>query len=131
MRRERDALRRRQGLEHVEQRGTDRVGEAELDAWLDGRVGQRVADRIFATCLARAQLIEAEPRDDRRQPTTEVVDLGGPRAVEPEPGFLDRVVGLGPRAEHAERDRSQVVSVLLEFRGDLAHSGVTNEAGSL
>ena len=49
----------------------------------------------FAARPARSQHVEADTPDDRRQPRAQVVDIAPVGAAEPEPGLLDRVVGLG------------------------------------
>src|SRR5439155_266414 len=55
--------------------------------------------------------------EEGREPRPEVVD----RAVGPcqaQPGFLNGVVSLGERAEHAVRDRAAMRSLLLELPGE-------------
>ena len=81
------------------------------------RVGHVRAERVLAPRLARAQHVEAHPRDDRRQPAAEVLDVAGVGAAEPDPRLLHGVVGLGARAEHPVRDRPQVGPVRLELLG--------------
>jgi hypothetical protein len=66
---------------------------------------------------ARAQHVEAEAGDDRREPSAEVVDRVGIDAAEPQPRFLHGVVGLAERAEHPIGDGAQPVAVLLEPPG--------------
>lgn len=65
-----------------------------------------------------AQHVEADPGDDRRQPGLQVVDVVGPGAVDPLPGILDGVVGLGERAKHPVGHGSQMGPVLLEPAGE-------------
>ena len=59
------------------------------------------SSRRFA---AGAQLVEAQPRDHRRQPAAQVVELAASVRLEPEPGLLDGVLGLG-RASRASGRR--------------------------
>ena len=70
--------------------------------------------RLLGPRRARAQHVEAQPRDDGRQPPPEVLDSTRVRAADPDPGFLNGVVGLAPRAEHPVGDRPQVTPVLFE-----------------
>jgi hypothetical protein len=83
----------------------------------DDRLRQPRADVVLAARAARAQHVEADARDDRRQPAAEVRDAVGMRALQPEPGLLDGVLGLTGRAEHPVRDCEQVAAVALELFG--------------
>src|SRR5688500_5255106 len=74
---------------------------------------------LLATSPARAQGVEADAGDDRRQPAAKVLDSGNVSAADPKPGFLNGVVGLGERAEHPIGDGTQVRAVLLEALGEL------------
>ena len=78
------------------------------------RVGHVRDLRLLAPRLARAQHVQAHPRDDRRQPSPQVLDLARVRTAEPQPGFLYRVVHLAQRAEHPVGHRPQVGPILLE-----------------
>jgi hypothetical protein len=51
---------------------------------------------LLAPRLAGAQHVQANPRDDRRQPSREVLDAAHVGAAHAQPGFLDGVVGLAP-----------------------------------
>src|SRR5262249_5049101 len=62
-----------------------------------------------------AQHVEAYPRNDRCQPSAQVLDTARCGAAEPQPGFLDGVVRLGQRAEHPVGYRPQMVLVLHEL----------------
>ncbi len=73
------------------------------------RVQRRLAPR-----LARAQQVEAHPRDDRRQPAAQVLDPGRAGAAEPQPGLLDGIVRFAERAEHPVGHRPKVVAFFLE-----------------
>src|SRR5882762_1362361 len=55
--------------------------------------------RTFPATLARAQHVEAHPRDHRRQPSAEVLNAARAGAAEMEPGLLDGVVRLALRTE--------------------------------
>ena len=65
--------------------------------------------------LARAQHVEADARDDGRQPAAEVLDAARVGAAEAQPGLLHGVVGLAHRAEHPVGHRAQVGPVGLEL----------------
>jgi hypothetical protein len=119
---ERQPLGRRQRLQHHQQRQPDPLGQQRfllrvgLVLAADDRVGQvhgRV-QRLLAPLPARAQHVQAHPRDHPGQPAAEVVDAAGVGAAEPQPALLDGVVGLGERAEHLVGDRPQPGAVLLE-----------------
>src|SRR5262249_34373771 len=56
---------------------------------------------FLAPRLSLAQHVEAHPRDNRCQPAGKVPDPACVRATKPQPSFLNRVVGLTPRAEHS------------------------------
>ena len=118
---ERQPLGRCERLEHHEQRQPHRVGQQRLVLGLgpvvaaDDRVGHADVQRLLAPRPARAQHVEAHPRDDRRQPRAQVLDFARVRSAEPQPALLDRVVGLAQRAEHLVGHRSQVGAVLLEL----------------
>ena len=70
---------------------------------------------LLAPRFARAQHIEADPRDDRGQPAAQVPDRACVGAAEMQPGLLDGVVGLAQVAEHAVGHRLQVGVVGLEL----------------
>ena len=94
-----------------------------------GREGA-TTERFLAPHAARAQHVQADPRDDGGQPAAEVLDLVRVGAAEPQPGLLHGVVGLGHRAQHPVGDRPQARPVLLEPLGQpvlLAHP-VTSSA---
>jgi hypothetical protein len=71
------------------------------------------AQGLLAPRPARAQHVEAHPRDDRRHPSAEVLDAARTGAAEMEPGLLHGDVRLARRAEH--RVRPQVGPVGLEL----------------
>lgn len=52
-------------------------------------------DRDFAPRLSFAEHVQADARDDGREPAGEVVDAGSAATDEPNKGLLDRVVRLG------------------------------------
>ena len=87
---------------------------AALDA-RDDRVRDLDTDEVLSAGGACPQPVEAQPRDDRRQPAAEVLDGGSVGSTRPEPGVLDRVLGLGQRAEHAIRHRPQMRAMVLEI----------------
>ena len=117
---EREPLGGSQRFEHHEQRETDRVGQQRFVLGVDpvlaahDRLGHVRVQRLLAPRLARAQHVQAHPRDDRRQPSAQVLDAAGVGAAEPQPGFLHGVVRLAQRAEHPVGHRPQVGAVGLE-----------------
>ena len=64
--------------------------------------------------IARAEHVEANTGDDRRQPSAEILDLVHLGPAHPHPGVLDCIVGFGERAQHPIGDRPQVGPLLLE-----------------
>jgi hypothetical protein len=77
-------------------------------------VGHVGAQRVLAPGLARAQHVQADPADDSREPSGQVLDGARVGAAESHPGLLNRVVGFAERAEHPVGDGPQVGAVLLE-----------------
>jgi hypothetical protein len=75
------------------------------------------AERVLAPRGTRPQHVQTHPRDDRRQPPSEVLDAVRAGTAEPEPGFLDGVVRLAHRAEHPVGHRSKRGSVGFEAFG--------------
>ena len=65
--------------------------------------------------LARPQHVQADPPDHGGQPGSQVHDRVSVAAVQTQPGLLDRILGLGHRAEHAVGDGSQVRAPVLEL----------------
>ena len=110
---ERQPFGRRQRLENDEHGQPDRIGKQRLLLGIgtirgaDDRIRDVNSGEILAPRLAGPELIEAQASDDRRQPGAEVVDAARVGAVQPEPGLLDGVVGLGYRAEHPVGHRPQ------------------------
>jgi len=104
---ERDPLGRGQRLQHDQQRHADRLVERDPV----GRVGaglfrQRLREPFADVALTpgpgRAEQVEADPAGDRGQPGAGRLDrltLLGRLRVPAGVGFLDRVLGLGQRAE--------------------------------
>jgi hypothetical protein len=132
---ERQALGRRQRLQHHEQGEADRVGQQRLVLGIEplrrahDRVGHVDVERLLAPRAPRAQHVQRHARDDRGQPTTEVVDLARLRAAEADPRLLHGVFGLAERPEHAVGRRPQLGPVLLESLCQpvvLAHSVTSN-----
>ena len=115
MQHERDALRRRQHLEHDLQRGTDRVGELEV-MWMIVAHDLQLRRQCFAR-LARAQHVETHARDDGRQPAAQVLDLVRVGARRLQPRLLHGVVRVARGPEDAVRHGAQVAAVLVESLG--------------
>jgi hypothetical protein len=114
-----ESLRRRERVEHDEQREADRVGQHRLVLRLGPALGVRPVQlqRLLAARAPATQHVQAHPADDRGQPAAEVVHAGGPGVLQAQPCFLDGVVRLGCGAEHPVRDRPQVGAVALELLG--------------
>src|SRR6266699_5055869 len=70
---------------------------------------------LLAPRVARAQHVEADPRDHRGQPSAQVKDAARVGAAEVEPGLLYGVVRLVERAEHPVSHCPQVGAVGLEL----------------
>jgi hypothetical protein len=117
---ERKSLGGGQGLEHHEQRETDRVGYqglvvgVDVAVGTDDRIGHVCVQRFLAPRPARAQHVEAHPPDDGGQPAAEVLDPAGVGTRESHPGLLDGIVRLAQRAQHPVGHGPQVGPVLLE-----------------
>src|SRR5699024_2922317 len=71
---------------------------------------------VFPPVRPGAQHVQALPRDDRRQPPPDVRHVVTAGAGDPQPGFLQRVVRFGERAEHPVSHGAQPQPVLLEPR---------------
>ena len=125
----------RELFEHDQQGEADRVGEHCLVLRITGPAGRAspgvpghragpgrrlrgtrpgITDRFLAPVPARPEHVQGYPRDNCRQPAAETLDLAGIRASQPQPGVLDRVVGVCHRAEQPVGHRPQVIAVLLE-----------------
>ena len=120
---ERHPFRRGQRLQHGHQRHAHGVGEQRLVLGLhsvgpvDDGVGHVDLQRLVGMGAAGAQDVEADAGHHGRQPRSEVLDLVGHGALQPQPGLLHGVVGLGDRAEHPVADRLQPNAVLFELLG--------------
>ena len=120
MEHERDSLGGGHRVEHNQQRQTDGVGEQGLLVWI-GVIGEG-DDRIRYMSLREplppdspgAEHVQAHPPEDRRQPGSHVLDGAGIVVADPQPRFLESVIGFGRRSEHPGGDGVQVPSVLLE-----------------
>jgi hypothetical protein len=121
---EREPFGRGQRVEHHDERGAHRVGQERFLLGIDGVLGgfDRLVERMLAPRGARAQHVQADAPDDGGQPAAEVVH-GHVRAVQPQPGLLDGVIGFGGRSEHPVRDRPQAVAVRLECLREPVPSG--------
>jgi hypothetical protein len=119
---EREPLGRRERVEHDHQGQTDRVREQSLVFRIDrvGRLDDRVrefGDGLLMPGAPRAQHVQADAGQDGREPPVQIRHAGdvGPAGVQPT--LLDRVLGLGQRAEHAVSDGSQARPVGVEPAG--------------
>ena len=112
----------RQRIEHHEQREPDGVGEQRrllgVDAAGEADYGVgHVNVRDLRPRAPGAQHVQAHPSDDRREPGLHVLDALGILVADPNPGFLQGVVGLGERPEHPVGDGAQARPVLVETVG--------------
>ena len=120
---ERQALGRRQRLEHDQERDPDGVGhdDVALRAVVQrrghDRLRQPAAGVVLASRPARSEHVQADAADDDREPATKVIGASRVPTIEPDPCLLDGVIGLADRAEHPIRDASQVRSLALELLG--------------
>jgi hypothetical protein len=116
MQHECDPLRRREGFEHHQHRIAKRVREQLLALRIvgPGHGFHRGIDRDFASRLACAKHVETDAGNDRREPAGEVVDAAGTGAHESEKGLLDRILGLGRRAEYPAGNRPEVAPMGFE-----------------
>ena len=81
---------------------------------VDDRLGNTAGWELSMPRLARTEHVQADPRDDCRQPRAEVVDLALVSPADPDSGFLDGVLSLRGRAEHPKGDPAQPAAVGLE-----------------
>jgi hypothetical protein len=120
---ERQPFRRLQLLEDHEQRQTDGVGEHGVGLRpristavraSDDRIRHVHVQGILPARRSGAQHVQAHARHDRREPSPQVVDTAHIGAAQTDPGFLDGVLRLADRAEHAIRHRPHVRPVCFE-----------------
>jgi hypothetical protein len=90
---------------------------------VDDRVGQPVDEFLLAADPPRPQQVQADPRDDGRQPRVEVVDVAGV-AAQPQRRLLHGVVGVVDRSQHPVGDRTQPRTCPLEAsrQSGIAHT---------
>ena len=150
MEHEGESLRRLQGLQHHEERESDRVR--------DDRIGLRIpvgpGDHGFGHVRGvlgilikgllparspRPQQVQAHTRrarDDGREPGAQVLDVADIGPSEPNPALLDRILGFARGPEHPIRHRAQMRPVLFELLGEplrcghRSHSSVAVRQGS-
>ncbi len=121
MQNEREPFSGRQPVEHHEQCDAYRVGQQRLTFGItaviarDDRIRLVRVQGVLTPGGARPEHVQAYPRDHRRQPAAEVLDLAALRATEPKPALLDGVVRLVDRAEHPVGHSPQVRTVSLEL----------------
>ena len=117
---EREPLRRRQRVQHREQRQADRIGQQRLVLGIDpvhpvdDRIREPSGERLLPPRFAGAEHVQRDPSDDGRQPGVEVLEPACVGAVKPEPRLLHRVVRLAQRAEHPIGHRAETGSAFLE-----------------
>jgi hypothetical protein len=54
------------------------------------------------------QHVQTDPTRDRRQPGTKILDADPARPAQPQPGLLNRVVGVLAGSQHPQRDRPHI-----------------------
>ncbi|EMD21640.1 hypothetical protein C791_1301 [Amycolatopsis azurea DSM 43854] len=130
---EREPLGGSQGVQHHHQRHPDRVGQQRvvLGARMRrGGLGRQRPGGLFAPDLTRLEHVQADPGDDRGQPSARVLHLAGVGAADPQPRLLHRVLGVAGGAEHPVGHRPQAIVVFGEPLGQpdlfdhLSHSSV-------
>ena len=72
-------------------------------------------DRLLAPHLPGPELVETDSGDDGREPGRAVFDDRSIGAHQPEPRFLNRVLGLACGPQHPVGDRSQVRLATVEL----------------
>ena len=127
---ERESLGRAECLEDDEQRETDRISRDRIRLRRAGRGHDRFRQPRAGVVLAARppgpQHVEADPTHDGREPWAQVGHVVGRPPVEAQPGFLERVLGLGCRAQHPVRHCAQVGAVTLELLGEVGGAHATN-----
>ncbi len=113
MQHEHNTLGRRKHVEHHEQRRPDRLCKERLllrvELVFDAHdlVRKLVACEVFTPEASRSQLIQADSRQDRSEPSAEILHRASIGTTEPQPCLLDGIVRVGVRAKHAEGKRLQ------------------------
>jgi hypothetical protein len=107
------------GIEHHEQGQPDRLREQRLvfGVRILTQAHHRVRDMNRQFLPSRppgAQHVQAYPPDNRGEPRLHVLDAPGILAANPEPGFLERIIGFAHRPEHPVGDRAQIRAMPLE-----------------
>src|SRR4029450_5699349 len=85
---------------------------------VDDRGGHVHVERPLTPCAACPEHFPPHTCDNCRPPAAEVLDLAPICTAEPQPGVLNRVVGLAERPEHPVCDGPQMRSVVLELPGE-------------
>ena len=124
---ERHSFRRGEGVHDDVQREADRVREQGFVLGtgppVPGRLTREHAgadlERLLGPRPAPAEDVQADPAGYRGEPAAQVLDAAATGPGQPQPRFLDGVVRVGVRAEHAERDRVEIGALGLEPRGEL------------
>ena len=91
-------------------------GQHRLVLWVDpvlaahDRLGRVQVQGFLAPRLAPTQHVQTHARDNRCQPSAEILDAAGVGAAEAQPHFLGGVLRLVERAQHPVRLGPQVSS---------------------
>ncbi len=122
MQHEREPFSGIQRVEDHEQRETNRIGHKRFLLGIDYAVTVRDRrrelprlQRLLTARLARAQQVEANPRDDGRQPAIKVRHRTHVGPADAQPRVLHGVVRLAQGTQHPEGHRPQMAPVGLEL----------------
>jgi hypothetical protein len=96
--------------QHRQQGDTDQIGQdgglfRRVDVLGHDEFGKAVVEGDLVSGCTGAQHVDADAPDHRREPATEVVDGIGVLPGEPQPRFLNCVLGVGVRAENPVGNR--------------------------
>jgi hypothetical protein len=120
---ESQALGGRKCVQDDQQRLADRVGQLHFFLRVDpvllvnARFRSNQSDGLLTARFARAQHVQADPRNHGRQPCAQIPDPDLVGTAEVEPALLYGILRFGARAEHAVGDCPQVGTFSLKLCG--------------